>query len=297
MNHIVAASLILVVNLSIAVCAAEDNPATPKEQYEALLKEYGTVSGGMRKATSDLQRKEAVELLSTYPAKFVRLAEKDSGDAIALEILKQAVQALGSTDSAAQIAWEMNRIDFPAGGTDESARKIVALLLRDHVQSDQLGPVVDRARYQYRMEFEKFLRTVLEQNPHRDVQAVACLALAQLLNDRLRMLQLAEDRTELAECYEIVFGEEYLPELQRLGRAKLAARVESLFERAAEEYGDVKIRGGTVGEKASSELNEFRHLSIGREAPDTEGKDQDGTPFKLSDYRGKVVMLYFWSEY
>ncbi|MCH7725812.1 MAG: redoxin domain-containing protein [Planctomycetes bacterium] len=27
------------------------------------------------------------------------------------------------------------------------------------------------------------------------------------------------------------------------------------------------------------------------------GKDQDGKQFKLSDYRGNVVLLYFWSEF
>jgi cytochrome oxidase Cu insertion factor (SCO1/SenC/PrrC family) len=29
-------------------------------------------------------------------------------------------------------------------------------------------------------------------------------------------------------------------------------------------------------------------------APDIVGTDQDGQEFKLSDYRGKVVMLDFW---
>lgn len=29
-------------------------------------------------------------------------------------------------------------------------------------------------------------------------------------------------------------------------------------------------------------------------APDIEGTDADGKPFKLSDYRGKVVLLKFW---
>jgi peroxiredoxin len=41
----------------------------------------------------------------------------------------------------------------------------------------------------------------------------------------------------------------------------------------------------------------MRHLAVGREAPDIEGADQDGKRFKLSDYRGKVVLLDFWSEY
>jgi cytochrome oxidase Cu insertion factor (SCO1/SenC/PrrC family) len=57
------------------------------------------------------------------------------------------------------------------------------------------------------------------------------------------------------------------------------------------EYGEV------VGETAKTELFEIHHLAVGKEAPDMDGVDQDGQPFKLSDYRGKVVLLYFWSEF
>lgn len=38
-------------------------------------------------------------------------------------------------------------------------------------------------------------------------------------------------------------------------------------------------------------------LGIGKEAPDIEGTDIDGKPFKLSDYRGKVVFLDFWGHW
>ncbi len=34
---------------------------------------------------------------------------------------------------------------------------------------------------------------------------------------------------------------------------------------------------------------------IGNIAPEIVGKDLDGKEFKLSDYRGKVVMLDFWA--
>jgi hypothetical protein len=298
MKSTVEIMLTLALGLLLAASESQADPGTPAKQYAALLKEYRPVSGGLRKAKTDLQRKTAVELLGTYPAKFLELAEKHPKDPVALVALKQAVQAVGSTDSAAQIAWETNRSDFPTGITDGSAGKIVALLLRDHLLSEKLGPVCDRMRYGYRMEFERFLRTVLEKNPHRSVKAVACISLAQFLNDRLRMLHVVKDRPEVIKCYEVVFGKNYLAELQRLGRAELAKRIETLFERAAEEYGDVKLRGGdTVGARAKTALYEIRHLAIGKVAPDIEGKDQDGRQFKLSDYRGKVVLLYFWSEY
>jgi hypothetical protein len=37
-------------------------------------------------------------------------------------------------------------------------------------------------------------------------------------------------------------------------------------------------------------------LAAGRPAPEIEGVDAQGRPFRLSDYRGKVVMLHFWRE-
>ena len=67
------------------------------------------------------------------------------------------------------------------------------------------------------------------------------------------------------------------------------------LERAAEQYGDVKLPyADTVGVQAKSDLHEIRHLSVGKQAPDIDGEDQDGKRFKLSDYRGKVVLLDFW---
>ena len=53
--------------------------------------------------------------------------------------------------------------------------------------------------------------------------------------------------------------------------------------------------GDSVAERAKAELFTIRSLSVGKLAPDIEGEDQDGKRFKLSDYRGKVVLLDFWS--
>ena len=33
---------------------------------------------------------------------------------------------------------------------------------------------------------------------------------------------------------------------------------------------------------------------VGRPAPEIEGVDADGRTFRLSDYRGRVVLLHFW---
>jgi len=102
----------------------------------------------------------------------------------------------------------------------------------------------------------------------------------------------------MAKRYEGLFGRDYLATLLGQDRAKAIKEAESLFERAVDRYGDVKVPyGETVSVKAKSDLHEIHHLSVGREAQEIDGQDQDGKRFKLSDYHGKVVLLYFWSEY
>ena len=44
-------------------------------------------------------------------------------------------------------------------------------------------------------------------------------------------------------------------------------------------------------------LNGEVNLAIGNVAPDFTTKDAEGVEFKLSDYRGKVVMLDFWGDW
>jgi peroxiredoxin len=41
-------------------------------------------------------------------------------------------------------------------------------------------------------------------------------------------------------------------------------------------------------------LGALEGLAIGRTAPAILGEDVDGKPFRLGDYRGKVVVLDFW---
>jgi hypothetical protein len=203
-------------------------------------------------------------------------------------------------DALIEAIWQVNSTPWPVElvGKDDAWLRAFALLQRDHIRSDKLGPACQRLSSGFRKEYETFLRAVLEKNPHQDVQAQACLALAHFLTNRLQRLDLVKEQPELGKEFEDLFGKEYLDELRRQDRTKATREAETFFEQAAQKYGDVKLPdGGTVGEKAGAELFEIRHLVVGKEAPDIEGEDQDGKRFKLSDYRGKVVLLDFWGEY
>jgi len=46
--------------------------------------------------------------------------------------------------------------------------------------------------------------------------------------------------------------------------------------------------------QASNELADMKVRGLGKKAPDIVGADIDGKEFKLSDYKGKVILLDFW---
>jgi len=291
MRQIGAAFTILMLGLIVA--AADEAPSaqsTPAEQYQALLKEYQTASSSGTVLTDEERMKfvgRVYKLRNKLALKFVELAEKYPDDPIALGALTQAV-------------WQVNGTPWPVElvGTDDASARALELLERDHVQSEQLGSVCQRIGFGFREEYEPFLRAVLMRNPHREVQAQACLGLAHFLNNRMQRLELIKEQPELGREFEGLFGKEYLRRLQRDDHDKTAKEAEELLEQAARDFRNVKLPdGNTAGDKAAAELFEMRHLVVGKEAPDIEGEDQEGKKFRLSDYRGKVVLLDFWQEY
>lgn len=59
-----------------------------------------------------------------------------------------------------------------------------------------------------------------------------------------------------------------------------------------EKYGTDKQK-----DSARGHLFQMKNLALGKVAPEIEGEDVDGKKFKLSDYRGKVVLLSFWGDW
>ena len=106
------------------------------------------------------------------------------------------------------------------------------------------------------------LEQLIEESPHKAVRASATMALAKNVKDE--------------------------------------TRAEELYESLIANYGDLTspmTRGKTFKEAADNALFQLKYLSIGKIAPDIEGEDLDGVAFKLSDYRGKVVVLDFWGDW
>src|SRR5262249_20078346 len=165
-------------------------------------------------------------------AHLLELAETHPQEAFVMDALVQVVN---------QELWLQANTRHPGRGNDRTEARALELLLRDHVRSDKLGEACRRVQYGFGKQCETFLRTVMETSPHRDVQALACLRLAQFLHGRLKRLDLVKEQPDMAKRYEGLFGKAYLDVLLRQDRAEAVKEVEAAFEMANAKYGDVKV--------------------------------------------------------
>jgi thiol-disulfide isomerase/thioredoxin len=71
---------------------------------------------------------------------------------------------------------------------------------------------------------------------------------------------------------------------------KLSQEAEGLYEKVIKAADN---REAVV--QAKAQVEELRKFGIGRKAPEISGEDGDSKKFKLSDYKGKVVVIDFWA--
>ncbi len=163
-------------------------------------------------------------------------------------------------------------------------------------RSKSLEPLCQRlSGWLHSPEGEELLQAVLEQSPHRSVQGQACFALALLLKEKSRFVRLTREND--SERLSEFFREETIKRWSTLDPVILSSRAEKLFALASKKYGDLSHPRGRFADVASAELFEMRSLAVGKVAPEIEGEDIDGVRFKLSEYRGKVVLLVFWGHW
>lgn len=151
----------------------------------------------------------------------------------------------------------------PEGTMDATSFPLAEGLLERHATSPQLDLLAEY-RYVFTKEQRRTLFERLQGSPHRHVQAAAHFGLAQ--DVPVRSADGAPNR-------------------------HLAVLLEK--------YAEVPWRRTTYGAIADAHLNPHAKddLAVGKPAPEIEGIDHTGKPTKLSDYRGKVVLLDFWGHW
>ncbi len=252
-----------------AASGKDDAPKTPAEQLQALQKEVNEAMAAARKAINerkDPNDKKAIEkAIKAYNAKQTENAVK------AVELAKKDPKSEVAVDA---IAWAMRGLR----GEPEAMKEAVQLLKEHHLTSPKVRQAVNAVQGVGLPDavVADFLTAVAEKNPDKATKANALMSLGEMYKDKAE----PEDGKPPADA------------------AAWRKKAEAAFERVAKEFADVEsFRGTTFGDRAKGELFELRHLQVGQVVPDIEGEDLDGTKFKLSDYRGKVVLIDFWGDW
>jgi thiol-disulfide isomerase/thioredoxin len=181
---------------------------------------------------------------------------------------------------------------------------------RDHARDPGMGKFCEQitAVYEQFPAAESLIRAVLDQNPDRAEKGAACHALATLLANQAFTIRLL--RTSPAELrkYRPIFerfrasweesiGKEVTERYIAKDPGILDAEADALLDRIVSEFGSVAAPyeqdRRALADIARGELFARRNLAVGKLAPDIEGRDHEGKAFRLSDYRGKVVLLTF----
>lgn len=176
----------------------------------------------------------------------------------------------------------------------------VALLERHHFERPEMVDILSPLQYASDPHSAALLERLAEKSPHRTVRGRAWMARADAVKESVSMSTYARELTAGKERDEFVesVGQAEFDRLVKLDPRIAEARVMEIYERVSSEYADVPAsRKGTIGDQAKGALFEMRSLVVGKTAPEIAGEDLAGVAFKLSDYRGKVVMLDFWGNW
>ncbi|QDT14974.1 trypsin-like peptidase domain-containing protein [Alienimonas californiensis] len=155
--------------------------------------------------------------------------------------------------------------------SDEEEGRVIAAageaLLRDHGKDPELRVVPLMLGGSGRPEAHDLLRELRTASPFRDIQGMSVFALASAL----------------------VRSEESTPEQ--------ADEAVALLEETIKDYGDITLEGTPLDAAAAPLKYVVENLVPGRQPPAITGKDSEGEPMALEDFRGRVVLLDFFADW
>lgn len=253
--------------LLLAVPAVAQQETEAKRAYDALEKEYDAAMAAYSekmKAIASTPEYQAASKERDFD-KVRELRSKVTApdrDAWAARFLAGAAPFAGTDGAVPFLTWAAR------SGSGDVQAKAVEAVTAAHLESPALDEFVESLSWLSRGIGEDKARSlaeaVTEKNPDPVIKANAHYALAMMLR---------------------------APRGESLGEEQQAARDRHLAK-------VVEIAPDSiVAMKVAAPEFERTRLQTGMVAPDIVGRDLDGEEFKLSDYRGKVVVLDFWGDW
>jgi tetratricopeptide (TPR) repeat protein len=270
---------------------AEEVNAVLMAHQKAVNDYYKNIQEKLKNAKTDEERSKIYE----------GIPKPDETMAKLWDLVEKNPNEKDATRTALQ--WLLSNYGYDDKG-QKGRDKVLDMLIRYHADDPKIGPVLNRLSNVPSAKAEELLRAVLAKNPSKDAKGVACLDLGKYLKNSAELVQQLKAKPEEGKQLEGFLGKETVMKLKETDAAKLVKEAEAAFEEADSKYGDVVLgkdrntmKNITIADQVAGELFEIRNLAIGKTAPDIAADDLDGKSFKLSDYRGKVVVIDFWGNW
>lgn len=237
-------------------------------------------------------RAEDTAASAQYKALLEEFEEEGGPRLFAKQFLTFAKGHQDAPEAIDALAWVLQKV---RGRTDTDTA--LKLLGEQHLTSQRLSDVCPHIANSRSPRAESLLRKLFEQSPHKPVQATAGVYLGLVLDAEDTIASQLKSKPELAPRVLQYYGKEYGKHLSSIDQAKLEKAREAVYEKLVKAFPTEKVQGTSIKEYASQRLYYIRNLAVGKVAPEINGEDIGGEKFKLSDYRGKVVMLTFWGHW
>lgn len=239
-----------------------------KRQYDELTKAYDQAFDAYRAKQAEMMRSEAYlearKQRDMEKLNELRASVPDPKAEFVSKFQAAAGRFEGQSGAVPFLLWLVS-----VSRDTDAARAALGTLLEKHVGDPAIAPLVVNAPYTItsnaglpQEEGLAALGTLIDAAPTEEIRAHALYA---------RAMTLQRDRNASDE----------------------------LKAQAAEDVKRARLlsEGTLLATRIDAPEFEKQHLQIGMVAPDIHGKDVDGVEFKLSDYRGKVVVLDFWGDW
>jgi len=315
-----------VVALALPALWAEDPPkdgGSPKEQYDALVKEFNSERSKLVPQINKAKGEEQQKLIEQYQSlgkkfaeKFSAVAEADPKSPVAVDALFWLVQNGGGGEAATKATEKLIALvgEMPL---KELTAKLRAVRVSDPKFFDA---VIARAEKDEKDEGAPELlawvatsasfmpvgrqaaKKLIDKNPDHPAVARVLASLAGGRGDSSETIKLVLEKSKnptVKTAAAMAMGQSLARRIDALADKpeeadKLAAEAEKYFTMVIDEL----AKDAPAAKKAAEqELKSLRTLRVGKEAPEIAGGDLDGKEFKLSDYRGKVILLDFWGQW
>lgn len=278
---IVACLLVTACDNKPKVATSSSNSPTAAERFEVVNDRYEDAQKkfqeAYRAANSVEEKNAAVEGFypkpDSYADEFLGIAKDFPDDPIAFKALSWIATNVRQGEK-----YEFAINELLSNHIDNEAMKQHCMMMMYGMPSENTMNNLNR---------------LINESPHESVKGAATYSLATYLGNLAATQKHLKDNPE--QSYHDEKANDYIA-----GVTVDKAEIKELYRTVIDKFGDMKMRPEskrTLGQLAESALFEMSYLLVGQIAPDIEGADLDDVSFKLSDYRGKVVVIDFWGDW